>query len=453
MLRYNSPLFQVILLGLVCWACPGMFNALQGMGGGGQVDHTVVDKANTAVYACFAIVGFASGGICNLLGPKLTLFIGTLGFVLYGGSLLTYNLRGTSAFVIASGAILGVCAGLLWTAQGVIMLSYPDAKSKGRYISLFWSIFNIGGVVGGLIPLFINLNHTTAESISNETYIAFIVLMALGAVLCLTLLPPHKVVRDDDSPVGDTRLPDWRRELIATLKLVLNKRLLVLVPLCFSSNFYYTYHFNAVNGFYFNVRTRALNIVIYWTMEIITASLFGLVLDAKQFSRRTRGLLGLLTICVAMLPTWAGAVVFQQTYDRTLEKPAVDWTDPRFAGAFVLYALFGLNDALWQVFAYWLLGGLSDDPQELSRYTGFYKSIQSAGAAIAWAIDGAGVSYRVQVIVNFALILAALPGMIMVICTTPAQNTSAAEPSEKCSVEPPRVMNITQHISNGTESS
>ena len=35
--RYNSPLVQVGLIGLVCFCCPGMFNALSGMGGGGQV--------------------------------------------------------------------------------------------------------------------------------------------------------------------------------------------------------------------------------------------------------------------------------------------------------------------------------------------------------------------------------------------------------------------------------
>jgi hypothetical protein len=28
-------------------------------------------------------------------------------------------------FAIAAGAILGVCAGLLWTAQGSLMLAYP----------------------------------------------------------------------------------------------------------------------------------------------------------------------------------------------------------------------------------------------------------------------------------------------------------------------------------------
>ncbi|RVW41299.1 UNC93-like protein 1 [Vitis vinifera] len=55
--RYNSPLVQVCLIGLVCFCCPGMFNALSGMGGGGQVDATAANNANTALYTTFAIFG------------------------------------------------------------------------------------------------------------------------------------------------------------------------------------------------------------------------------------------------------------------------------------------------------------------------------------------------------------------------------------------------------------
>lgn len=57
------------------------------------------------------------------------------------------------AFVIAAGAILGICAGLLWTAQGSLMLAYPTENQKGKYIGIFWSIFNLGGVVGAAVSL------------------------------------------------------------------------------------------------------------------------------------------------------------------------------------------------------------------------------------------------------------------------------------------------------------
>lgn len=33
------------------------------------------------------------------------------------------------------------------------MMSYPSENSKGRYISAFWGIFNLGAVIGGLVSI------------------------------------------------------------------------------------------------------------------------------------------------------------------------------------------------------------------------------------------------------------------------------------------------------------
>jgi MFS family permease len=75
-----------------------------------------------------------------------------------------------SGFVIAAGAILGICAGLLWTAQGSLMLSYPTEIQKGRFISIFWSIFNLGGVIGASVSLGLNFksNVSYCGSVRNE---------------------------------------------------------------------------------------------------------------------------------------------------------------------------------------------------------------------------------------------------------------------------------------------
>lgn len=54
---YASPPVQLVLVAFVCFLCPGMFNALGGMGGGGQIDTSAADKANTALYSTFAVVG------------------------------------------------------------------------------------------------------------------------------------------------------------------------------------------------------------------------------------------------------------------------------------------------------------------------------------------------------------------------------------------------------------
>lgn len=40
------------------------------------------------------------------------------------------------------------------------MLAYPTEAEKGKYIAIFWAIFNLGGVVGSAVALGTNFNNT-----------------------------------------------------------------------------------------------------------------------------------------------------------------------------------------------------------------------------------------------------------------------------------------------------
>lgn len=148
---YASPQVQLVLVAFVCFLCPGMFNAVNGLGGGGNWNTKAVDGSNTALYSTFAVVGFFSGTITNKLGIRIALSCGGIGYVIYIASYLCYSHTENYGFTVFAGALLGVCAGILWCAQGAIMMSYPPEGSKGRYISVFWMIFNLGGVIGSLV--------------------------------------------------------------------------------------------------------------------------------------------------------------------------------------------------------------------------------------------------------------------------------------------------------------
>lgn len=74
----------------------------------------------------------------NIFGHRV-LIPGALTYVLYVGSFLSRS----DAFTIVAGAILGIGAGFLWTAQAGIMMSYPAEKDKGKAFSMFWMIFNL----------------------------------------------------------------------------------------------------------------------------------------------------------------------------------------------------------------------------------------------------------------------------------------------------------------------
>jgi hypothetical protein len=46
---WGDSMTQVAVVGFCCFLCPGMFNALGGIGGGGQLTTQVNSKANTAL--------------------------------------------------------------------------------------------------------------------------------------------------------------------------------------------------------------------------------------------------------------------------------------------------------------------------------------------------------------------------------------------------------------------
>lgn len=409
--RYNSPLVQVGLIGLVCFCCPGMFNALSGMGGGGQVDPTAANNANTALYTTFAVFGILGGGIYNILGPRLTLFAGCSTYILYAGSFLYYNHHKHQAFAIVAGALLGIGAGLLWAGQGAIMTSYPPPDRKGTYISMFWSIFNMGGVIGGLIPFILNYNRSEASSVNDGTYIGFMVFMTIGTFLALAILHPSKVIRDDGSVCTNMRYSDVRTELWAILKLFLDWKMLLMFPAAWASNFFYSYQFNNVNGILFNLRTRGLNNVFYWGAQMLGSVMVGYIMDFSFKSRRMRGLAGITVVGVLGTAIWGGGLAHQLGYSRGDKPEKLDFKDSgsAFAGPFVLYFSYGLLDAMFQSMVYWVIGALADDSAILSRYTGFYKGVQSAGAAVAWQVDTRNVSFLSQLAVNWSLCTISYP--------------------------------------------
>ncbi|KAM1127061.1 UNC93-like protein 1 [Malus sylvestris] len=415
--RYNSPFVQVSLIGFVCFCCPGMFNALSGMGGGGQVDPTASNNASTALYTTFAVFGILGGGIYNILGPRLTLLSACSTYVLYAGSFLYYNHHKHQAFAIVAGAILGIGAGLLWVGQGAIMTSYPPPNRKGTYISLFWSIFNMGGVIGGLIPFVLNYHRSEAASVNDATYIGFMIFMSIGTLLTLAILPPSKVVRDDGTKCTEIQYSNVTTEAIEIVKLFINWKMLLIVPAAWSSNFFYTYQFNNVNQIMFNLRTRGFNNVFYWGAQMLGSVVIGHIMDFSFKSRRMRGFAGISVVGVIGTAIWIGGLANQLNYSRGDLPEKLDFKDSgsAFAGPFVLYFSFGLLDAMFQSMVYWIIGALADDSEILSRYVGFYKGIQSAGAAVAWQVDTRKASFLAQLVTNFALNTVSYPLLVVLI--------------------------------------
>ncbi|KAH7101411.1 major facilitator superfamily domain-containing protein [Auriculariales sp. MPI-PUGE-AT-0066] len=421
---YKHPLFQVFLLSFICFTCPGMFNALSGLGGGGQLDATTQDNGSVALYSSFAAMAFFGGSIVNKLGPRLSLTIGSSGYALYIGSFLSYNINHNHGFVIGAGAILGLCAGMLWTAQGVLMLAYSTEATKGRYIAMFWMIFNTGAVIGSAVPLAQTFHAAGTEEkpVSNGVYIGFIVITAAGFLSTLVLADPSTMRRADGSRAVVVAQLSWIDEFRgAFLGLVYDPLILLLLPYFWASNWFYTWQFNDFNLALFNPRTRSLNNLLYWLSQILGAGLFGIFLDSSRLTRKSRAYGGWIVLFAMIMATWGGNYVVQQTYDRaTVEDNTFRKTDIRdreYAGRAILYIWNGISDSCWQTYAYWMIGAVSNNSRKLSVLVGIYKGVQSAGAAVGWRLDAEKTSYIAMLASTWGLLagglLLALPMIIL----------------------------------------
>lgn len=343
------PITQACIVGMVLFCLPGMFDALSALGAGGLAATSVslTDEANAALYACFAVVGFMGGSIVNTLGPRWTLFLGTLGYTLYVGSLWSIDENGNRGFVITGGVLCGISAGLLWSVHGMVTMSYADEKHKARYFAITWSLLSIGATLGGLIPLVQNLHATDTSGVNNGTYAGFIAVMLVGSAISLLMVDPKAVRRKDGTRLEDFRQTDFKHEVIGVFRLIKDWRIMLLLPAFLASNWFYSYQFG-MNAFYFSLRTRSLNSLIYWLTQVIGTTGLSVILDNSHIRRRKRGLIGLTIVCVFVMTTWAGGAAFQTTFTRDSAAPAVDWTSSNFGGPFALYFFYGLADSMWQ---------------------------------------------------------------------------------------------------------
>lgn len=409
---------QVVIVAFISFACPGMFNAMSGLGGAGSFDPTTANNANTALYACFAIFGYFGGMLFNLFGDyanRILMGVGGLAYVFYSvGQYVAGHDNRLNWLAILSGGVLGVGAGLFWTAQGAMMMAYAPEEKKGTYISIFWVIFNLGGLLGGILVFAVNFNNESGGA-NAATYFAFAAIMAIGAFSAFFLLvKPQSVIREDGKAVQIVKATGPMEELKNVALMFLDKHMLLLTPLFITSNFFYTYQFNAINGGLFSIRARGLNSALYWGSQMLGSWLFGMMfLDNLKMSRRRRAIWGSVILSVFFTVAWALGCYLQLGwkggFDKNDRPPVIDLQDSGdYIYPFFVFILYGIGDAMLQTFAYWVMGAITNDLVQSARYTGYYKGIQSAGAAIAWQMDNQE-DWPVQLFVNWALFTVTIP--------------------------------------------
>ncbi|RDW66964.1 hypothetical protein BP5796_09713 [Coleophoma crateriformis] len=428
--NYRTPMTQVVLIGLIAFMTVGMSSALNGAGGGGLLNTQQSTNANVAVYSTFAALAFFSGTIYNRVGIRVCLMFGGFGYAFLESAYFATAHIGdrATAFIVVAGCVEGLSAAMLWTAQGAVTMGYPCEDEKGKAFAVFWTIFQMGGVIGSIIPICLNWN-SKAGTVSDATFITFIAIMLFGCLLPLLLIPSDKVVRKDNTAVVLPSAPTWNSEIRGLLNvLVQDKWIVTLFPFFIASNWFYTYQKNDFNAPFFTLRTRSFNGLWSNFANMAGVWLMGLLLDfqPQKYSRMLRARFGLVFLFVATLAIWgAGWVFVKDTVRGKVPEPLIDVTESRrYAPYIIIYVFWSLYDGIFQAYAYWLLGSLSNNSARLSHYSGWYKSLQSAGAAVVWRLDGIKISYVSMYLSTWIILLGSI------LCTTWVAWTKVKEHSE-----------------------
>lgn len=384
----------------------GMFLVLTSLGGAGQLDAHTADNSNTILYVLFAVVSIVAGPIVNALGPRITLSLGALGYALYGASFWSYNQDLNSGFVLFGGAACGVGAAFLWASSGQIITSYPTEADKSVHITMFYMLSYLGAVVGGLIPVAQNNSNKAAASVNTATYAATTILMIVSALVPLALAPPHKIIRSDGTRVIVRPAESIPREL-ANMVYSLKKdpMFLLFLPFGLACLFYVPFQSNDFNGYFFNVRTRSINGLLYGIAEFIGCSTIAL-LDWNIVPRRTRAITGWSVVFFMVLVVNICGYFPTAASNRDVPfTPPLDTSDALSAKYMTLYFFYGFQDGVFQAFAFWIIGALSNDPYVLSTYSGLYKTFAAVGAAIVFSMDADKVSFMRMWGSDFAILL------------------------------------------------
>ena len=130
---------------------------------GGLDSPSMAGAATAAVYGTGAFTSLFASVPCNILGPRVTLFVGTLGYWLYVLSLLMYKLGATGALL---GGRLRDQRLLLWPPVGCTRpANVPLCWCRWPLcpLGLFWLVFSLGAVTGGLLSFGENFDDDRAH--------------------------------------------------------------------------------------------------------------------------------------------------------------------------------------------------------------------------------------------------------------------------------------------------
>ncbi|KAK4235637.1 hypothetical protein C8A03DRAFT_17650 [Achaetomium macrosporum] len=398
---YRSPLFNVVVVGLISFTQPGIWNALNNTGAGGQQEPYLVNGSNALTF-----------------GQKV-LIIGTLGYAPYSASLYVNNRYGTEWFVLFGGVTCGIAASALWASEGAIALGYGDVQDRGKFAGIWLGLRELGQLIGSSIQLSMNVKSSSRGKVGYTTYLILIALQCLGLPLALLVSSPEKVIhsygRRGRRVAKNTTL---RNEFRKAWTLLRRKQMFLLVPILIGFQWNGTY-LGIYMTKYFSVRARTLGSLVSGIAATFANIFWGWFYDLKRFRRPTLAKACWFFFVVAMLGTFGWQVSNEKLYGQSNPRVTLDWDNPGFGRGFASMVILRFLNESHYMFVYWIVGAFFDDIETLTLAVSLVRTFESVGSSVAFGIGASAASPMVNLVISFAMFGLTIPATSLVVFMVP----------------------------------
>jgi len=383
---YHTTMFNVTVVAVCAFIAPGLWAAMNGLGGAGAADPHYVNAANSVIFCLQLLICIFGSTLIAKMGLRWVFALGMAGFPVYAASIYCHAKYGNTWFMMVACAIDGVTSGIFWLTEGAIVLAYPEKHRRGKYLA-YWLVSRIvGQMIGGFVTLGLNAHRKEVGAISVNTSLVFISIQTLGPFIASLLSPPHKVQRSNGVPVVIKLPQNIKEELAIMWRLMCRKEILLLLPMVFQS-VYSEAFFSTYNATYFTVRSRALASLVASSCVVVCNFLLGFFLDWRKPTLNARADGAFVFIYVFETALYIYAMVMTKKYEGMEPKPVFDWTDEGFGQGVCLYIFMLMGFNLMYDYLYWLMGTLNRDGADIVRLSAVIRGVESAGQAISYGVN------------------------------------------------------------------
>jgi hypothetical protein len=388
---YHTTFCNITIVAACAFIAPGLWAAMNGLGGAGAADPHYVNAANAVIFCLQFVTCIVGSAVIAKIGLPWAFAFGMTGFPVYSAAVYCNVKYGNAWFLMVACVYDGVASGMFWLCEGAIVLAYPEKHRRGRYLAYWLASRIVGQMVGGSVTLGVNSGQNERGHISVETYLVFISIQCLGPFLAAVLSPPHKVQRSNGIPVSITLPKSLGSELRKMWSILCRKEILLLLPMMFQSVFSEAF-FSTYNATYFTVRARALASLVASTCVIVSNFSLGFFLDWRKPTLNTRAVGAYVFIYAFEAGLYIYAMVICKDFESRDYVPTIDWVDDEFGRAVCVYILMLVGFNLMYDYLYWLVGTVNRDGADLIRLSAIIRGIESAGQAISYGINSIGQS-------------------------------------------------------------